>query len=106
MAQIAFKGNILTAKRIVLYALLFVLLMGALCYLYFWHWSYPLFQLIGPWQDSLLIIQLAGAAVGVLAATHFLIEFQLYPIRKQPVRQEVGSCQDTNRSYHKLYNQQ
>ena len=82
MAQIAFKGNILTAKRIAIYALLFVLLMGALCYLYFWHWSYPLFQLIGPWQGSLLIVQLMIAAVGVLAATHFLYS-RLFPDRVQ-----------------------
>src|SRR5690606_2000388 len=80
MAQIAFKGNILTAKRIAIYALLFVLLVVALCYLYFWHWSYPLFQLIGAWQDSLLIVQLFVAALGVLAATHFLFN-RLFPSR-------------------------
>lgn len=86
MPQIAFKGNILTAKRIAVYILLFVLLMGALCYLYFWHWSYPLFQFIGAWQDSLMILQLAGAAIGVLAATHFLSN-RLFPNR---VRMELS----------------
>lgn len=70
--NVIFKGNILTATRIAIYALLFIALLAALCYLYFWHWSYPLLQLIGSWQDSSVILQVLIGSLAVLALTHFL----------------------------------
>lgn len=70
MNQIKLAGYLFTAGRIFIFVIVLLCVMSMLVYVYFKYLSYPLFQLIVSWQDSTLILQIAGETLLGIWITH------------------------------------